>query len=225
MTSAPGTFNWRARGCITKRRLRFSVRRATPNTIIRKVYSRWSEFGRWCSCRALVWVVEKSGFSAADSIVIDLEDGVPAHDRAAARSVTKAGVASLSAVNKRGYVRINRSAHIYDRKELSVFFHKLVEGSEFSAGGRTLTESDLSIACMISGDWHPVHSDESYAKERGLPSRLFHGPFGLLIATDMATKLPYFSDENRRGDRNSRMDLSGADLHRRYGSCPIRHSQ
>jgi acyl dehydratase len=76
-----------------------------------------------------------------------------------------------------------------------VFFHELVVGSEFIGAGRTLTEADLSIACMVSGDWHPIHSDECYAKEHGLPGRLFQGSFGIFIATGMATKLPHFSDE------------------------------
>jgi acyl dehydratase len=76
-----------------------------------------------------------------------------------------------------------------------VLFNELVVGSEFVGAGRTLTESDLSIACMVSGDWHPIHSDENYAKERGLPGRLFQGSFGILIATGMATSLPHFSDD------------------------------
>ncbi|AMN42215.1 MaoC/PaaZ C-terminal domain-containing protein [Rhodoplanes sp. Z2-YC6860] len=76
-----------------------------------------------------------------------------------------------------------------------MFFHQLEIGSEFVGSGRTLTEADLSIACMVSGDWHPIHSDESYAKSRGLRGRLFHGSFGIFIATGMATTLPKFSDE------------------------------
>ena len=76
-----------------------------------------------------------------------------------------------------------------------MLFSELVVGSEFVGTGRTLTESDLSIACMVSGDWHPIHSDETYAKQRGLPGRLFQGSFGILIATGMATTLPHFSDE------------------------------
>jgi acyl dehydratase len=76
-----------------------------------------------------------------------------------------------------------------------VLFNELVVGSEFVGTGRTLTESDLSIACMVSGDWHPIHSDENYAKQRGLPGRLFQGSFGILIATGMATSLPHFSDD------------------------------
>lgn len=76
-----------------------------------------------------------------------------------------------------------------------MLFSELVVGSEFVGTGRTLTEADLSIACMVSGDWHPIHSDENYAKERGLPGRLFQGSFGILIATGMATNLPHFSDD------------------------------
>ncbi len=76
-----------------------------------------------------------------------------------------------------------------------MLFSELVVGSEFVGTGRTLTESDLSIACMISGDWHPIHADENYATGRGLPGRLFQGSFGILIATGMATRLPHFSDE------------------------------
>lgn len=76
-----------------------------------------------------------------------------------------------------------------------MLYSELVVGSEFVGHGRTLTEADLSIACMVSGDWHPIHSDEGYARERGLPGRLFQGAFGILIATGMATTLPHFSDE------------------------------
>jgi acyl dehydratase len=76
-----------------------------------------------------------------------------------------------------------------------VYFDELVVGAEFVGQGRTLTEADLSIACMVSGDWHPIHADETYAKSQGLRGRLFQGSFGILIATGLATKLPHFSDE------------------------------
>jgi len=76
-----------------------------------------------------------------------------------------------------------------------VYFDELVVGAEFVGQGRTLTEADLSIACMVSGDWHPIHADETYAKSQGLRGRLFQGSFGILIATGLATKLPDFSDE------------------------------
>lgn len=76
-----------------------------------------------------------------------------------------------------------------------MYFDELVVGAEFVGRGRTLTEADLSIACMVSGDWHPIHADETYAKSHGLRGRLFQGSFGILIATGLATTLPHFSDE------------------------------
>jgi len=76
-----------------------------------------------------------------------------------------------------------------------VYFDELVVGADFVGRGRTLTEADLSIACMVSGDWHPIHADEVYAKSHGLRGRLFQGSFGILIATGLATTLPHFSDE------------------------------
>lgn len=66
---------------------------------------------------------------------------------------------------------------------------------EFVGAGRTLTEADLSTACMLSGDWHPIHADETYARAHGLKGRLFHGAFGLFVAFGMATTLPHFADE------------------------------
>ena len=77
----------------------------------------------------------------------------------------------------------------------SLYFHELAVGAEFVGPGRTLTEADLSIACMVSGDWHPIHADETYAKGRGLRGRLFQGSFGIFIATGLATILPKFDDE------------------------------
>lgn len=76
-----------------------------------------------------------------------------------------------------------------------MFFHELVVGAAFVGTGRTLTDADLSLALMASGDWHPIHADERYARQKGLRGRLFHGAFGIFIATGMATTLPHFSDE------------------------------
>jgi acyl dehydratase len=88
--------------------------------------------------------------------------------------------------------RRNRSGIV---ETLPVYFDELVVGADFIGRGRTLTEADLSIACMVSGDWHPIHADEVYAKSRGLRGRLFQGSFGILVATGLATTLPHFSDE------------------------------
>lgn len=76
-----------------------------------------------------------------------------------------------------------------------MMFHELAVGAKFAGRGRTLTETDLSLACMLSGDWHPIHADEEYARAHGPGRRIFQGTFGILLTVGMATTLPEFGDE------------------------------
>lgn len=74
-------------------------------------------------------------------------------------------------------------------------FASLAVGATWRSTGRTLTESDLLHACMTSGDWHPVHADEVYARSTPLGRRIFQGSYGLHVATGMATQFPVFGDD------------------------------
>ena len=74
-------------------------------------------------------------------------------------------------------------------------FDALAVGATWTSTGRTLTEGDLLQACMSSGDWHPIHADEAYARGTPLGRRIFHGSYGLHIATGMATRFPAFGDD------------------------------
>jgi acyl dehydratase len=70
----------------------------------------------------------------------------------------------------------------------------LTIGMRFSSVGRTITQTDLSMACMLSGDWHPIHADAEYAKTTRLGNRIVQGPFGILLAMGMSATLPEFAD-------------------------------
>jgi acyl dehydratase len=74
-------------------------------------------------------------------------------------------------------------------------FNELEVGAKFVGHGRTLTEADLTLACMLSGDWHPIHADEEWARAHGPGGRIFQGTFGILLALGMATTLPRFDDQ------------------------------
>ncbi len=76
-----------------------------------------------------------------------------------------------------------------------MIFQELVVGAKFTSRGRTLTETDLSLTCMLSGDWHPIHADEEFAKQHGPGRRIFHGTFGILLTMGMSTTLPEFDDD------------------------------
>ena len=73
---------------------------------------------------------------------------------------------------------------------MSISFEDLQVGQRWQSTGRTLTGADLTIACMTSGDWHPIHADTEFAKQSIGGQRIFHGTYGLHIAMALATKFP-----------------------------------
>ncbi len=75
-----------------------------------------------------------------------------------------------------------------------VAYADLKLGDSWRSHGRTLTETDLSLACMLTGDWHPIHADEEFARTTPIGKRMLHGPFGILLAAGMSTHLPEFAD-------------------------------
>lgn len=77
----------------------------------------------------------------------------------------------------------------------AIAYADLLVGARFESPGRTITETDLSLSCMLTGDWHPIHADEVFAKTTPVGKRMLHGPFGILIAMGMATRLPEYADE------------------------------
>ena len=52
---------------------------------------------------------------------------------------------------------------------MSLSFEELQVGQRWESTGRTLTEADLTIACMTRGDWHPIHADAERAFLSGKP--------------------------------------------------------
>jgi acyl dehydratase len=77
----------------------------------------------------------------------------------------------------------------------SIAYDDMKVGDRFRGTGRTISETDLSLSCMLTGDWHPIHADEEFAKKTTIGKRILHGPFGILIVMGMATHLPEFADE------------------------------
>ncbi|MDB5965772.1 MAG: hypothetical protein JWQ72_2272 [Polaromonas sp.] len=73
---------------------------------------------------------------------------------------------------------------------MSQTFEGLAVGQRWESTGRTLTDADLTIACMTSGDWHPIHADAEYAKSSLGQQRIFHGTYGLHVAIALATRFP-----------------------------------
>jgi acyl dehydratase len=73
---------------------------------------------------------------------------------------------------------------------MSVTYEDIQIGQRWESTGRTLTEADLTIACMTSGDWHPIHADAEFSKASLGGQRIFHGTYGLHVAIALAAKYP-----------------------------------
>jgi len=76
----------------------------------------------------------------------------------------------------------------------SLFYEDFHVGQVFESPGRTVTDTDLSMFCMLSGDWHPVHSDEEYAKSTQFGRRIVGGVFGIALVTGAMSRWGIFDD-------------------------------
>jgi acyl dehydratase len=62
-------------------------------------------------------------------------------------------------------------------------------GTVWKTRGRTITEADLLTFGTWSGDMHPLHTDEEYARDTQFGTRIFHGPGALSIAFGLEMSL------------------------------------
>jgi len=67
-------------------------------------------------------------------------------------------------------------------------------GQVFESGGRTITETDLTLFSMISGDWNPIHADAEFARSTRYGQRIVHGTLGIAVSTGMLHELGIFHD-------------------------------
>lgn len=62
-------------------------------------------------------------------------------------------------------------------------------GLRWRTRARTITEADLLTFGTWSGDMHPLHTDEEYARRTQFGGRIFHGPGALAIAFGLEMSL------------------------------------
>jgi len=73
-------------------------------------------------------MLEKAAGAGADALILDLEDSVPAGDKIVARELVSGKIAELSRKQQRVWVRINRSAYLYDLDDLLAVVRPGLEG-------------------------------------------------------------------------------------------------
>ncbi len=76
---------------------------------------------------------------------------------------------------------------------MSALFYEDVEvGQVFRSPGRTVTEADVTLFAMLSGDWNPLHTDAEFARETAFGERIAHGAYGIAVATGLLNRLGTF---------------------------------
>lgn len=75
-----------------------------------------------------------------------------------------------------------------------IYFEDIAPGAQFVAPERIIVEDDLRLFAQVSGDDHPIHTDEDYARSTPFGRRIAHGPFGIAMAIGQFGRIPGFQE-------------------------------
>ncbi|WP_102225172.1 MaoC/PaaZ C-terminal domain-containing protein [Acidimangrovimonas sediminis] len=74
----------------------------------------------------------------------------------------------------------------------AMYYEDFAPGQSFVTAGRTITETDLQMFSMLTGDWNAIHCDADFAASTRYGQRLVHGSFGIGLAIGMMHGLGIF---------------------------------
>lgn len=72
------------------------------------------------------------------------------------------------------------------------FFDDFQVNDEFISARRTITETDIVLFAGLSGDFNPLHTDETFARNSAFKTRIAHGLLGTSIATGLQNQIGIF---------------------------------
>lgn len=118
-------------------------------------------------------MLDKAAGAGADALILDLEDSVPPAEKLAARALVAAKIPELAEKGQRVWVRINRTAHIYDLDDLLAVVQPGLEG------------------IYISKPWGPedVHMASSMIAEAESRADMEIGTVGLIPLLETARSM------------------------------------
>jgi 3-hydroxybutyryl-CoA dehydratase len=62
-------------------------------------------------------------------------------------------------------------------------------GEVFLSPARTITETDVVLFASLTGDWHPLHTDATYARTTVFGERIAHGMLTMSIGMVLVLRL------------------------------------
>jgi acyl dehydratase len=72
-----------------------------------------------------------------------------------------------------------------------LWFEDVQTGDSFASPGRTVTEADVVAFAGLSGDFHSLHMDATYAAATLHGQRIAHGMLIVAISAGLVAKLPF----------------------------------
>ena len=69
------------------------------------------------------------------------------------------------------------------------FLEDYAVGETLISHARTLTESDVLTYAGLTGDWHPLHTDATYAAQSPFGQRIVHGMLTLAVGSTLVLRL------------------------------------
>jgi acyl dehydratase len=73
-----------------------------------------------------------------------------------------------------------------------LYFDDFEPGREFYSASRTVSEADVMNFAGVSGDFNPLHTDETFAASTPIKTRIAHGMLTMAIATGLANQAGIF---------------------------------
>ena len=78
---------------------------------------------------------------------------------------------------------------------MAIYYEDFQVGQEWTSPSRTITEADVTLFAMLSGDYDEIHTSEAYAqKASAYKTRIAHGMLGLAIVEGLKKRIPAFAE-------------------------------
>ena len=65
-------------------------------------------------------------------------------------------------------------------------------GKAYFSASRTITEADVVNFAGLSGDFNPLHTDQTFAEQTVIKERIAHGMLSMAVATGLANQMGIF---------------------------------
>lgn len=73
-----------------------------------------------------------------------------------------------------------------------IWYEDFVPGTEITSSSRMITVQDIDNFAALTGEHHPVHMDETFARAAGFNGRIAHGMFGLALVEGLKSGMGLF---------------------------------